>query len=79
MVEVGRVAEVEVGRVVVEGITQSVDVRGCAGQSVDTFDIKTEEVDGLHALVDDHGNSGLVACEELFEVDAKDWSGWRFV
>jgi hypothetical protein len=53
-------------------------VRGCAGQPVDAFDIKAEEIDGLHALVDDHRNSRLIAREEFFEVDAKDWSGWRF-
>jgi hypothetical protein len=78
VVEVGRVAEVEVGRVVVESVAQGVDVRGCAGQPVDAFDVEAEEVDGLHALVDDHGDGGLVAGEELFEVDAEDWAGGRF-
>ena len=78
VVEVCRVAEVEVGRVVVESVAQGVDVRGCAGQPVDAFDVEAEEVDGLHALVDDHGDGGLVAGEELFEVDAEDWAGGRF-
>ena len=53
-------------------------MRGCAGEPVDAFDVEAEEVDGLHALVDDHGNGRLVACEELLEVDAKDWSRWCF-
>ena len=78
VVEVGWVAEVEVGGVVVESVTQSIDVRGCAGEPVDTFDVEAEEVDGLHALVDDHGDGRLIAREELFEIDAKDGSGWRF-
>ena len=78
VVEVCRVAEVEVGRGVVESVAQGVDVRGCAGQPVDAFDVEAEEVDGLHALVDDHGDGGLVAGEELFEVDAEDWAGGRF-
>jgi hypothetical protein len=72
VVEIGRVAEVEVRGIVVESVAQGVDVRCCAGRSVDSFDVEPEEVDSLHALVDDHRHSGLVAGEELFETDAKD-------
>jgi hypothetical protein len=72
VVEIGRVAEVEVGRVVVESVTQGVDMRSRARSSVDAFDFETEKVDSLHALVDDHRDSGLIAGEELFEADTED-------
>ena len=72
MVEVCWVAEVEVGSIVVESVTKGGDVCGRAGSSVNAFNFEAEEVDGLHALVDDHGDGRLVAGEELFETDAED-------
>jgi hypothetical protein len=72
VVEVCRVAEVEVGSVVVKSVTEGVDVGRCAGSSVDAFDFEAEEVDGLHALVDNHGDGGLIASEEFFETDTED-------
>lgn len=79
MVEVCWVTEVEVGGVVVESVTKGGDVCSRAGSSVDAFNFETEEVDGLHALVDDHGNGGLIAGEEFFETDAEDRARGCFV
>ena len=72
MVEVCWVAEVEVRSIVVESITKGGNVCSRAGSSVDAFNFEAEEVNGLHALVDDHGDGGLIAGEELFEADTED-------
>jgi len=79
VVEVGRVAEVEVGSVVVECVTKGVNVRSCAGHSVNSFDFEAEEVDGLHTLVDDHGDCGLVTGEEFFQTDTENGARGCFV
>ena len=71
MMEIGWVAEVEVRSVVVKSVTKGGDVCGRAGSSVDAFNLKTKEVHGLHALVNDHGDGRLIAGEELFETHAK--------
>lgn len=74
MAEVRWVAEVQgwvVGRESVECVTESVDLRGCARLAVDSFDLKAEDVDGLHALEDDHGYGRLIASEERVKGNAE--------
>jgi len=61
------------GLTVVKHRFDLVHVRPGPGDAVDAFNFKAVQVDGLDALVDDHGDGRAVALEELVEGKAKDW------
>ena len=64
-------------RTVVEESLDLLDVAGCSTESVDALNVQTEEVNGLHALIDNHRNGGLISCVQVIKVDAKDGLEWR--
>lgn len=47
------------------------DMAGCTTETIDTLNIKTEKINGLHALVDNHGNSRLISVVQLIQADAE--------
>ena len=44
------------------------------GQSVDAFNVQTEEINSLDTLVDDHGNSQPISLIQPSEGDSEDRS-----
>lgn len=67
MVEVFRIPKVKggVARVGVEHVLELVDVVHGPGLAIDALDAETEQVDGLDALIDDHGHGQPVALVQL--------------
>ena len=65
-------------RTVVEESLDLLDVAGCSTESVDALDVQTEEVNGLHALIDNHRNGGLISCVQVIKESMAHWcSEWR--
>lgn len=48
------------------------DMAGSTTETVNALNIKTEEIDSLHALIDNHRNSRLISVVEFIEADTKD-------
>ena len=48
------------------------DMAGSTTETVNALNIKTEEIDSLHALIDNHRNSRLISVVEFVETDTKD-------
>jgi hypothetical protein len=48
------------------------DMAGCTTDTIDALNIETEQIDGLHALVNDHGHGCLVSVVKVIEADTKD-------
>jgi len=48
------------------------DMAGGTTETVDALNIKTEEIDSLHALIDYHRNSRLISVVKLIKADTKD-------
>jgi hypothetical protein len=53
------------------------DMAGCTTDTIDALNIETEQIDSLHALVNDHGNGCLVSVVKVVEADTKDRFEWR--
>jgi hypothetical protein len=48
------------------------DMAGCTTDTIDALDIETEEIDSLHALINNHGDSCLISVVEVVKADTKD-------
>ena len=45
---------------------------GCTADTIDALDIETEEINSLHTLINDHGDSSLISVVEVVKADTKD-------
>jgi hypothetical protein len=47
------------------------DMAGCTANTIDALKIETEKIDSLHALINNHGNGGLISIVEVIEANTE--------